>query len=145
MPNQTRKAVIDAVIAAIAADTSIAGSRVYRGRHIETASSAFPVVYVWLGRDDMTTQSLTRLRSQMHQLQVCVDYWNKAASTGALEEAFDAVADAIEAAVLPGSAAIAGEDILLTTVEYLYDGEDPEPFGCARLTFTLKYLTTEPT
>ena len=145
MPNQTRKAVIDAVIAAIAADTSIAGSRVYRGRHIETASSAFPVVYVWLGRDDVSTQSLTRLRSQMHQLQICVDYWNKGASSGALEEAFDGAADAIEAAILPGAAGIAREDIILTSVEYLYEGEDPEPFGCARLTFALKYLTTEPT
>lgn len=156
MPDPTRTDMMDAVIDSILADADIAGTRVYRGRHNVTNGTQFPVVYVWLARDDINTQSLTRPRSRLHTISVIVDYWAKAATPGALEEAFDGAASEIEAACLNGTshvhgavthygiAGTAGEDIVLTGVEYLYEGDENEPFGCLRMSFALKYLTTEP-
>ncbi len=157
MPDPTRTDMMDAVIDSILSDTNIAGTRVYRGRHNVVAGTDTPVVYVWLARDDLNTQSLTRPRSRLHTLSVMVDYWAKADTPAALEEAFDAAANLIEAACLNGTshghggtthygiAGTAREDIVLTSLEYLYEGDENQPFGCARLSFALKYLTTEPT
>lgn len=144
MPDPTRTEMMDAVIDSILSEAGIAGTRVYRGRHNVVAGTDTPVVYVWLARDDLNTQSLTRPRSRLHTLSVMVDYWAKADTPAALEEAFDTAASDIEAACLSGVAGTAREDIVLTGVEYLYEGDENQPFGCARLSFSLKYLTTEP-
>jgi len=144
----TRTTIKSAIVTAITASSSIAGSRVYKGRKnpLPDAATSFPVVYVWMLRETNDTQTMTRSRTQMRTMDVAVDYWATAATPSALEDAFDAAVDLITTAVLGGTGlvGVARQDILLTSSEYLYEADEAEPFGCARLTFSVKYFSTEP-
>lgn len=140
-----RTTLKDAVITAIKAAPSIASTRVYKGRQNVISGANFPAVYVWMLRDEADTNTLSRPRQRLHTMSLAVDYWAKAATPAALEDAFDTAADAIRAAVCIDS--IAGtdrQDLVLTSTEFLYEGDEDQPFGCARLTFSVKYFTTEP-
>lgn len=142
----TRTTIKDAAVTAIKATSAIAGTRVYKGRANVTAGTDFPLCYVWMMREATDTHTLTRNRNQLRTMELAVDYWNKAATSSVLEDAFDTACDLIKAAVCGGTglAGTAGQDVLLTSTEYLYEGNEDQPFGCARLSFTVKYLSTEP-
>lgn len=146
MPTPTRTTIKDAIVTAIKADASIASTRVYKGRYNEPTGATMPVVYVWMQRESSETNTLTRSRNELRMMDVAVDYWNRSALSATLEDAFDTACDAIKAAVCGGTGlvGVARQDILLTSTEYLYEGDEAEPFGCARLTFTVKYFSTEP-
>jgi hypothetical protein len=145
MPQRTD--LIASTISAIAADSTIAGSRVYRGRHNVLAGADFPAAYVWMSREDIDQNGLTRNRNQLRTMQLVVDYWNRADSAETLEEGFDAACVSIERAASGTTAGIANaaaEDIILTSAEYLYDGEEAQYHGCARVNFLVRYLSKEP-
>jgi hypothetical protein len=143
MPSQ-RATIKDAVIAAIKSASSVAGNRVYKGRHNVTSGTNFPLVYVWMQRDDADTNTMSYPRESLHTMTLAVDYWAKAATPDALEDAFDSAVDAIRDGILDAFVNVARQDLLLTSTEFLYEGDEAEPFGCARSTYTVKYFTTEP-
>jgi len=141
-----RTTIKNAVIAAIKAASSIASTRVYKGRHnVVAGGTSWPAVYVWMLRDDVDTDTLDRPRHRLNSMTLVTDYYAKAATPDALEDAFDTAVDAISDAVCVTSiAGTAGQDIILTSSEFLYEGGEEQPFGCARLTFTVKYFSSEP-
>lgn len=140
-----RTTIKDAIVTAIKAVPAIAGDRVYKGRDNTLSGVNFPAVFVWMLRDDADTNTLSRPRQRLHQMTVAVDYWAKAATPAALEDAFDTAADAIRTAVCISTlAGVSRQDLILTSTEFLYEASEEQPTGCARLTFTAKYFTTEP-
>jgi hypothetical protein len=146
MPTPTRTTIKDAIVTAIKGDTTIASTRVTKGRYNVPDGASFPQVFVWMMRETAETQTMTRSRTEMRTMDVAVDYWAKAATSSALEDAFDVACDAIKAAVCGGTGlvGVARQDILLTGTEFIYEGDEDTPFGCARLTFTVKYISSEP-
>jgi hypothetical protein len=99
MPTPTRTTIKDAIVTAIKADTSIASTRVTKGRYNVPDGASFPQVFVWMMREATDTQTITRSRTELRTMDVDVDYWAKATTSGALEDAFDVAADAIKAAM----------------------------------------------
>lgn len=140
-----RTDIKDALVSALAAANNLVGARVYKGRHNVTSGTDLPLIYVWMVREETDTHTLTVKRSQLRTMSVAVDYWAQAASTSALEDTFDTACETVRTAAL-GSTTLGGkcQDVLLTSTEYLYEGDEAQPFGCARLTFTIKYFSTEP-
>jgi hypothetical protein len=140
-----RKEIKDALVTALTNVTGLVAARVYKGRYNITEGSNFPLIYVWQLREETDTQTLTVSRHQLRTLTLAVDYWAKAATSALLEDEFDDKCDTLKSAAL-ASSTLSGKckDILLTSTEYLYEGDEAEPFGCARLTFTVKYFSTEP-
>jgi hypothetical protein len=143
-----RTAIFDRIITVLQSASSIAGSRVYKGRHnvLPTAATDFPVVYTYTLREEVET--LTMGSSSRHQTRVligAVDYLAKAATAKLLEEGFDTACGLIEAAIsadtdLNGTC----QDIVLTSTEYLYDGSEDVPFGRAALQYRITYFADEP-
>lgn len=143
--SSARKEIKDALVTALTNVSGLVAARVSKGRYNVTSGSDFPLIYVWQVREETDTQTLTVGRFQLRNLMLAVDYWAKAATTSALEDDFDDKSDTLKAAAL-ASSTLGGKckDILLTSTEYLYEGDEAEPFGCARLMFTVKYFSTEP-
>lgn len=141
----TRTEIKDALISALAAASNLVGSRVYKGRQNVTSGTNLPLIYVWMAREETDTQTLTVNRFQLRTLSLMVDYWAQAATPAALEDAFDVACETIRGSALADHT-LGGKckDVLLTSTEYLYEGDEDQPFGCARLTFTAKYFSTEP-
>lgn len=143
----TRTTIKDAIIAAIKGDATIASTRVYKGRAnlLPNAATSWPVVYVWMAREDTETDTLSRSRHRLNSMSLMVDYWEKAADPATLENNFDtATGKIVNAVCVTSIAGAAGQDVVLTSTEFLYGGDEDTPFGCARLTFNVKYFTTEP-
>lgn len=140
-----RKDIKAAIVTAAKTASALVGTRVYIGRHNPTASTNFPEVYVWQLSEASDTITLSTKRTQQRNLIIAVDIWGKAATPSALEGAFDDDSDTLRAAIL-SSSTLGGKcnDINLTNTEYLYDGDEEQAFGCARLTFAVKYFSTEP-
>jgi len=140
-----RKTIKAAIATALTNVSGLVAARVYRGRHNVVAGSNFPAIYIWQLSETTDTQTLSVSRFQLRTLMVIVDYWAIAASPAALEDEFDDKCDTIKIAAL-ASSTLTGvcEDIVLTNTEYLYEGNEDQPFGCARLSFTVKYFSTEP-
>ena len=144
MPS-TRTTIKDAIIAAIKAVPSIAGNRVYKGRFNLLNGGDFPAVYVWMSREDADTNTLSRPRQRMHTMTLAVDYWLKANTPDALEDAFDEAVDAIRSAICTDAIAGASrQDLILTSNEFLYEANEEQPTGCARSTYVVKYFSNEP-
>lgn len=140
-----RKEIKDALVTALTNVSGLVAARVYKGRYNVTEASNFPLIYVWQLREETDTQTLTVSRHQLRSLTLAVDYWAKATTPALLEDEFDDKCDTIKAAAL-ASSTLSGKckDILLTSTDYLYEADEAEPFGCARLTFSVKYFSTEP-
>lgn len=144
MPS-TRTTIKDAIIAAIKAVPAIAANNVFKGRFNLLKGSDFPVVYVWMMREDADTNTLSRPRQRMHTMTLAVDYWLKTNTPDAIEDAFDEAVDAIRSAICTDAiAGAARQDLVLTSTEFLYESSEEQPFGCARSTFVVKYFTNEP-
>lgn len=141
----TRYNIKAALVTALTNKTGLVGTRVYKGRGNVTDGSNFPLIYVWQMREETDTITQGTARSQMRNLTLVCDLWAKASTPAALEDYFDDTCDTLKQNALAdrtlGSNA---KDILLTSTEYLYDGHEADIFGCARLTFTVKYFSTEP-
>jgi hypothetical protein len=143
-----RTNIRDRIIALILGDATIASTRVNVGRRnvLPEAATGFPVVYVYLLREDIDTQTMgSRGRHQTRTATFAVDYFAKASSVEALEEQFDTACAAIEAVVsadtdLNGAA----QDIVLTSAEYISDGSEEQPFGRAALQYRVTYFSNEP-
>lgn len=143
-----RKDIRDRIVTLVKNGTSgPAGSRVYVGRHnVLPTDLSSSVAYVYLLREDVETVTMAiSARLQRRAAIFAVDYWAKAATPTAVEEAFDTACASIEALIgadtdLNGYA----DDIVLTSCEYLYDGTEGEPFGRAALQFRVTYRSHEP-
>jgi hypothetical protein len=146
MPARTD--IKDKVIELLKAEPSIASTRVYMGRDnvLPDAATGFPVVYVYMLREDVQTQTMSMSgRHQTRTMLLAVDYLAKATTPEALEDAFDTACGLIEAA-LAASTTLQGtcQDIVLTSTEYLYDGDEEAPSGRAALSYTITYFADEP-
>lgn len=140
----TRKDIKTALCTALTNVTGLVGNRVAKGRRNLTAGADFPLIYVWMAREDTDTQTLTVSRFQMRTMTVAVDYWASAATPALLEDGFDDACEVIRTALSDETLGGKAQDLLLTSTEYLYEGDEAQPFGCARLMFTVKYFSTEP-
>jgi len=140
-----RKDIKNAIVTALTNVSGLVGTRVYKGKHNLTAGTAMPLIYIWMQGETTDTQTLTVKRFQMRNLTIMVDFWAKAATPAALEDALDEASEIIRTAALADSK-LGGkaEDILLTNTDYLYEGDEAEPFGLARLSFMVKYFSREP-
>jgi hypothetical protein len=135
------------IVAVIQAASSVAGSRVYVGRHnvLPSAATGFPAVYVYMLREDVETIVMgASRRRQQRAMTLAVDYWCKAANPDATEDLMDTACGLIEAAInadtdLNGTAA----DVLLTNTEYLYDVTEEAPFGRAVMQWRVLYFSNE--
>lgn len=146
MPARTD--IKDRIVAVIKTASSIASTRVYIGRHniLPAASTGFPVVYVYMLREDMETLTMgSSARHQTRTLILGVDYWAKGATPEATEDGMDTACGLIEAAVAADTTLNATcKDIVLTSTEYLYDGTEENPFGRAALQYRVTYFSAEP-
>jgi hypothetical protein len=136
------------IVIVLKAASSIASTRVYQGRDnvLPDATTSFPVVYVYMLREDVQTLTLAPSgRHQTRTLMLAVDYLAKAATPEALEAAFDTACGLIEAAI-SADTTLAGtcKDIILTSTEYLYEGDEEQPAGRAALGYTVTYFAREP-
>ena len=144
----TRTDIKNRIVTVLKASSSIAGTRVYIGRQnvLPSAATSFPVVYVYMLREDVETQTLgSRGRHQTRTMMLAVDYFAQATTPETTESGADTACGLIEAAIsadttLNGTC----KDIVLTSTEYLYDGTEEQPFGRAALQYRVTYFSTEP-
>ncbi len=125
-----------------------AGTRVYVGRHnlLPAASTSFPVVYVYMLREDVETLTMgSSGRHQTRRMVIAVDYWAKASTPEGTEDGMDTACASLEALISADTDLNSTcQDIVLTNTEYLYDGTEDQPFGRAALQYTVTYFTDEP-
>lgn len=125
-----------------------AGNRVYVGRRnvLPAASSDLPVIYVYMVREDNEVGSLSMTgRTLLRNLTLAVDYWTKQATPENVEDAMDTACATIETSALgDGNLSGGAQDVVLTSCEYLYEGSEDQPHGCARTLFLVKYTSDEP-
>ena len=136
------------IVTVLKAASTIASTRVYIGRQnvLPDSATGFPVVYVYMLREDVETLTLgPSARHQTRQMMVGVDYLYKTTSPELIESGMDTACGLIEAAI-SASTTLAGtcKDIVLTSTEYMYDGTEENPFGRAALQYRITYFANEP-
>lgn len=124
---------------------ALVGTRVYARRYAELDADDFPLVYLYMTREEVDTITLSpTTRRRQHTMDISVDYWMKDAPGGNMMDDLDDAADKIDAALnadtTVGSTAA---DIVLTSVDHMYDDKEEAPHGCVRLSYSLKYFTNE--
>jgi hypothetical protein len=144
----TRTTLKDRIVVLIKNGSSgPAADRVYVGRKnvLPSAATSFPVAYVYMLREDVDTLDMgASARSQRRAMVVAVDFWAKAATSALLESAFDTACSTLEGLINADTdLSVSQADIVLTSTEYLYEGDEDQPFGRAAMQFRVSYLSTE--
>jgi len=123
-------------------------NRVYIGRQnvLPDAATGWPLVYVYMVREDIDTQTMgSSGRHQTRTMVISVAYFAKSATPEGSEDGMDTACEAIEALVAADTTLNSTcEDIILTSAEYMYDGSEELSFGRAIMLYRVVYFSNEP-
>ena len=135
-----RKQIRDRVASALTTGASLAQRRVYASRVYPLTESQLPAIAVYSASESSGLQTIG-VRTLMRELSLNVEVYVR------VNEKFD---DDIDALCVQIEEAIAADftlnglvkETILTSTEIDFDGEAERPVGVARLTYTIRYVTT---
>lgn len=135
-----RKQIRDRVASVLTTGASLAQRRVYASRVYPLTESQLPAIAVYSASESSGLQTMG-VRTLMRELSLSVEIYVR------VNEKFD---DDIDALCVQIEEAIAADytlnglvkDTILTSTEIDFDGEAERPVGVARLTYTIRYVTT---
>lgn len=118
------------------------GARVYQTRFYPMQASALPGLLVYTLREISEPETMTRPRKYIRTVDFMIE--GMAKGTSGLDNTLDQIAVEVEEAILsaPTFDGLAKETILTgTEIDYNSDGE--QPVGSIRMTFSVRYRTSE--
>lgn len=135
-----RKQIRDQVASVLSASVSLVSGRVYASRVYPLTDAALPAVTVYTGAESSALVTMGTITLQ-RDLSITVDAYVK--STTTFDDDVDALCVQIEDAIgadfrVNGLA----KDIVLSSTEIDFSSEAEQPVGVARLTFTVRYVTS---
>jgi len=135
-----RKQIRDRVESTLSSGVTSVGGRVYASRVYPLTNPDLPAVAIYAGSEGSALQTMG-LRTLMRELSLNVDAYVRINDT--FDDTIDALCVEIEEAIaadytLNGLA----KDTILTGTEIDFDGEAEKPVGVARLTYTIRYVTS---
>lgn len=135
-----RKQIRDRVASVLSASVGLVSGRVYASRVYPLTDAALPAVTVYTGAETSGLMAMGTVTLQ-RELSITVDAYVKSAVT--FDDDVDAICVQIEDAIgsdfrVNGLA----KDIVLSSTEVDFSSEGEKPVGVARLTFTVRYVTS---
>jgi hypothetical protein len=135
-----RKQIRDRVASTLTSGVALAQRRVYASRVYPLTEAQLPALAVYSASEGSGLQTMG-LRTLMRELSLTVEVYVR------VNERFD---DDIDALCVQIEEAIAADytlnglakDTILTGTEIDFDGEAEKPVGVARLTYTIRYVTS---
>lgn len=135
-----RKQIRDRVESILSTGATLVGGRVYPSRVYALSEAKLPAITIYAnseasGLQTMGSKTLTR------DLSLSVDAYVRVTDT--FDDDVDAIAVQIEE-VIAADYTLNGlaKNTVLSSSEIEFDGEGERPVGVARLTYTIRYVTT---
>jgi hypothetical protein len=135
-----RKQIRDRVESILASGVSLAQRRVYASRVYPFTESQLPAVTVYSGSEASGLQTMG-VRTLARDLSLVIDAYVRVTDT--FDDDVDALCVQIEETIA-ADYTLNGlvKDSVLTSTEIDFDGDAERPVGVARLTYTIRYVTT---
>lgn len=135
-----RKQIRDRVASVLATSVTLVSGRVYASRVYPLTDAKLPAVTVYTGSESSALMAFGTVTLQ-RDLAITVDAYIK--TTATFDDDVDAICVQIEDAIgadfrVNGLA----KDIVLSSTEIDFSSEADQPVGVARLTFTVRYVTS---
>ena len=135
-----RKQIRDRVQSVLASGASLAQRRVYASRVYPLTESQLPAIAVYSASESSDLQTMG-LRTLMRELSLSVEVYVRVNEK--FDDDIDALCVQIEEAIeadYPLNGLV--KDTLLSGTAIDFDGEAEKPVGVARLTYTIRYVTS---
>ena len=135
-----RKQIRDRLETILTSGVSLVQSRVFGSRIYPLTAPQLPAIAVYTASESSNLQTMG-LRTQMRDLSVSIDVYVMV--NDKFDDDIDALCVQIEQTIaadytLNGLA----KDTILTGTEIDFDGEAEKPIGVARLTYSIRYVTS---
>jgi hypothetical protein len=135
-----RKQIRDRLETILTSGVSLVQRRVFGSRIYPLTAPQLPAIAVYTASESSNLQTMG-LRTQMRDLSVSIDVYVMV--NDKFDDDIDALCVQIEQAIaadytLNGLA----KDTILTGTEIDFDGEAEKPIGVARLTYSIRYVTS---
>lgn len=136
-----RKQIRDKVTTRLTGLSTTAG-RVYQTRFYPLQAAALPGLLIYTLREISEPETMTRPRKYNREVDFMIE--GMAKGTSALDNTLDQIAVEVEEAMLsaPTFDGLA-RDTVLSGTEIDYNAEGEQPVGSIRMTFTVRYRTSE--
>lgn len=135
-----RKQVRDAIASLLTSGVTLVSSRVYTSRVYPLTEAKLPAVLVYSTSESSGLMAM-KLPTLDRSLSVSVDVYVRNTST--FDDDIDAICVQVEEAI-GADFRLSGlvKETVLTATEIDYNGDAEQPVGVARLTYTVRYVTT---
>jgi hypothetical protein len=138
--SHVRKQIRDRIATILTSGVTLVSSRVYKTRVYPLSQAKLPAVTVYVGSESSGLMTIG-VKTLMRDLEVSIDVYENA--NASLDDNLDAIAVQIEETIgadftLNGLA----KQSVLTSTSIDFSGETEQPVGIARLTFTIRYITS---
>lgn len=135
-----RKQIRDRMESILTAGASLASGRVYASRVYPLTGPDLPAIAIYTSSESSGLQTMG-VRTLAREISLNVDAYVR------INDTFDDVIDALCVEIEETIAAdytLNGlvKDTILTSTEIDFDGEAEKPVGVARLTYTIRYVTS---
>lgn len=142
MPTHERKAIRDAVVAALSGET-VAETRVISTREAPFRNGSLPSISVYVVNE--TVDEATRAPRELKRTAViAVDGWLSSGADDVLDDALDAFALEIETAMdADRFLNVTASDSILLSTEMLARTEGNKPIGVVHMEYAVTYYTNE--
>lgn len=140
--SHVRKQLRDAVVTRVTGLTTT-GANVYRSRFYPIAAAKLPGLLVYTLSEEISTSTITKPRTKMRNLDVVIEGYALANTN--LDNTLDQISLEVEEAMaLDTTFSGLAKDCTLESVEVeMQAGEGETVSGYVRLTFLMKYATSE--
>ena len=138
--SHVRKQIRDRVASTLTAGVSIVQRRIYTSRIYPLTESQLPAIAVYSASESSNLQTMG-VRTLMRDLSLSVEVYVRV--NDRFDDDVDALCVQIEEAIA-GDYALGGlaKDTILSGTEIDFDGDAEKPVGVARLTFSVRYVTS---
>lgn len=138
--SHVRQQIRDRIATILTSGVTLVSSRVYKTRVYPLSQAKLPALTVYVGAESSILMTMG-VKTLMRDLEVSIDVYENA--NASLDDNLDAIAVQIEETIgadftLNGLA----KQSVLTSTSIDFSGETEQPVGIARLTFTIRYITS---
>lgn len=135
-----RKQIRDRVETILSTGATLVGGRVYPSRVYALSEAKLPAITIYANSEASGLQTMGD-KTLMRDLSLSVDAYVRVTDT--FDDDVDAIAVQIEE-VIAADYTLNGlaKNTVLSSSEIEFDGEGERPVGVARLTYTIRYVTT---
>lgn len=135
-----RKQIRDRVESILSTGATLVGGRVYPSRVYALSEAKLPAITIYTNSEASGLQTMGS-KTLMRDLSLSVDAYVRVTDT--FDDDVDAIAVQIEE-VIAADYTLNGlaKNTVLSSSEIEFDGEGERPVGVARLTYTIRYVTT---